>query len=292
MGRKLVFGYILLLGLSHSLKAQETGFQYPAKFGLGMSRNFLIDAGLVSFSYIPRANSARYYDALLGVAVLIGKHTMLMPKLELNAGLLPLGSDELFVVNVGVEGGLLTDFKQSGFVVSPKVGLSIGQGLFRLHYLRNFLSGNPILPGFGGNSVVLEINIASLQGKKIKVIQSRKRDLYRPRFVYFIFRLEFCVLGCPREGNHIADIAHAGYEQYHAFEAETEACMRRAAEAAAVEVPIHFIFRDMHLLHALQELIHALFTLGTANDLADARGQDIHSSQRFCHRRSGACRRT
>lgn len=162
---------MFLLGLSQSLKAQEMGFQYPAKLGLGMSRNFLVDAGLLAFSYIPKANSARYYDALLDVQVLIGKHSMLMPKLELNAGILPVGSDELFVLNIGMEGGVLTDFKESGFVWSPKIGLSVGQGLFRLHYLRNFLSGNPLLPGFGRNSVVLEINIASLQGKKMKVIQ-------------------------------------------------------------------------------------------------------------------------
>lgn len=165
-------GLVLLL-LLHALrsKGQEAGFQFPAKLGLGVSRNFLVDAGLVSFSYIPKANSARYYDALFDLELLAGKHTMLMPKLELNAGLLPVGKDELFVINIGVETGLLTDFKNQGFVVSPKAGVSIGQGLFRLYYLRNFLSGDVLLPGFGRNSVLLEINIASLQGRKVKVIQ-------------------------------------------------------------------------------------------------------------------------
>jgi hypothetical protein len=157
---------MLLVGCAKSVSAQEMGFQYPAKLGLGMSRNFLIDVGLVAFSYIPKENKAHYYDALLDVQVLIGKHTMLMPKLEVNAGLLPIGKDDVFVINIGAEAGVLTDFKQSGFVLSPKAGISIGQGIFRIYYLRNFLSGGSELPGFGRNSVVLELNIASLQGKK------------------------------------------------------------------------------------------------------------------------------
>lgn len=171
MGKYCLFSCMFLLGFINPVKAQEMGFQYPAKLGLGMSRNFLVDVGLLSFSYIPKANNARYYDALFDVEALIGKHTMLMPKIELNAGILPVGQEELFVLNIGLEAGVLTDFKQSGFVLSPKAGVSIGQGLFRLYYLRNFLSGNPLLPGFGRNSVVFEINIASLQGKKIKIIQ-------------------------------------------------------------------------------------------------------------------------
>ncbi|PSK95057.1 hypothetical protein [Taibaiella chishuiensis] len=161
---------LLALLLARPVYAQESGFQFPAKLGLGMSRNFLLDAGLVAFSYIPKANSPRYYDALLDVEVLIGRHTMVMPKLELNAGILPVGGDGLFVINAGAETGLLTDFKQAGWVFSPKVGVSIGQGLFRLYYLRNILLNDPVLPGFGRNSVVLEINIASLQGRRMKVM--------------------------------------------------------------------------------------------------------------------------
>ena len=171
MGKYWLFSGIFLLGFARLAQAQEMGFQYPAKLGLGMSRNFLVDVGLLSFSYIPKENKAHYYDALFDVEVLIGKHTMVMPKLELNAGLLPIGKDDVFVVNIGAEAGVLTDFKQSGFILSPKAGVSVGQGLFRLYYLRNFLAGNPVLAGFGRNSVVLEINIASLQGKKVKAIR-------------------------------------------------------------------------------------------------------------------------
>ncbi len=161
---------ILALLMVRPVMGQERGFQFPAKLGLGMSRNFLLDAGVVAFSYIPKANSARYYDGLLDVEVLIGRHTMVMPKLELNAGILPLGSEGLVVLNAGAETGLLTDFKQAGWVLSPKLGLSVGQGLFRLYYLRNILLNDPVLPGFGRNSVVLEINIASLQGRRMKVM--------------------------------------------------------------------------------------------------------------------------
>lgn len=168
MGRSCLWISIVCCCLTQTAEAQEAGFQFPAKLGLGMSRNFVVDAGLASFSYIPKAGSARYYDALLDVAVLIGKHTMLLPKVELNAGILPVGSDAFFVLNIGAETGVLTDFKQAALMLSPKAGVSVGQGLFRLHYLRNILAGNTVFPGFGSNTVQLEINIASLQGRKVK----------------------------------------------------------------------------------------------------------------------------
>lgn len=168
MGRAYLWISLICCCWSQTVKAQEAGFQFPAKLGLGMSRNFVADAGLASFSYIPKAGSARYYDALLAVAVLIGKHTMLLPKIEVNAGILPVGSDAFFVVNIGAETGILTDFKQAALMLSPKAGVSVGQGLFRLYYLRNILAGDAVLPGFGRNTVQLDINIASLQGRKVK----------------------------------------------------------------------------------------------------------------------------
>lgn len=41
----------------------------------------------------------------------------------------------------------------------------------------------------------------------------------------FIFILEFCVLWCTWEWNHVADILHTGYEENQTLETETETCV-------------------------------------------------------------------
>lgn len=149
----------------------SSGFQAIPKFGLGVSRNFLIDLGLIGYSYIPDKNRAQYFDANISVMALIGKHTMIMPKLDLQAGLFGLDSDDLFCFNLGVDAGLLTDFKKSTLMVSPKAGFSFATGLVRLYYLYNVLLDDKILfPGFGRHGVMLEFNISVLQGKGFKTM--------------------------------------------------------------------------------------------------------------------------
>jgi hypothetical protein len=155
------------------LKAREpsSGFQFIPKFGLGASRNFLIDLGLIGYSYIPDKNKAQYFDGNISVMALIGRHTMLYPKLDLQAGLFALDGDDLVCFNLGVDVGLLTDFKRSSFMVTPKAGLSFATGLIRIYYLHNFLVDDKLLfPGYGRNGVLLEINISTLQGKGFKTM--------------------------------------------------------------------------------------------------------------------------
>lgn len=148
-----------------------SGFQVIPKYGLGMSRNFLIDLGFVGYSYIPDKNKARYLDANIGVMALIGKHTMIMPKLDLQAGLFPLDRDELICFNLGLDAGLLIDFKRSAIMLSPKAGFSVATGLMRLYYLHNFLlKDKDLFPGYGRHGVLLEINISVLQGNGFKIM--------------------------------------------------------------------------------------------------------------------------
>jgi hypothetical protein len=147
------------------------GFQVIPKLGLGGSRNFLLDLGLVGFSYIPDKNKAQYYDANISIMALIGKHTMLFPKLDLQAGLFAFDSDDLICFNIGADAGLLTDFKRSAFMITPKAGLSVASGLVRLYYLHNFLLEDKLLfPGYGRHGVLLEFNISVLQGKGFKTM--------------------------------------------------------------------------------------------------------------------------
>jgi hypothetical protein len=149
----------------------SSGFQFIPKLGFGMSRNFLIDLGLIGYSFIPDKNKAQYFDANISVMAFIGKHTMIMPKLDLQAGLFAFDSDDLICFNLGVDAGLLTDFKQSAFMVTPKAGLSIATGLVRLNYLHNILlEDRALFPGYGRHGVLLEINISVLQGKGFKTM--------------------------------------------------------------------------------------------------------------------------
>lgn len=149
----------------------SSGFQIIPKFGLGMSRNFLIDLGLIGYSFIPDKNKAQYFDASISVMAFIGKHTMIMPKLDLQAGLFSFDSDDLICFNLGVDAGWLTDFKQSAFMVTPKAGLSVATGLVRLNYLHNVLfKDKALFPGYGRHGVLLEINISVLQGKGFKTM--------------------------------------------------------------------------------------------------------------------------
>jgi hypothetical protein len=149
----------------------SSGFQFIPKLGLGMSRNFLIDLGLIGYSFIPDKNKAQYFDANISVMAFLGKHTMIMPKLDLQAGLFAFDSDDLVCFNLGADAGLLTDFKQSAFMVTPKAGLSVATGLVRLNYLYNvLLKDKALFPGYGRHGILLEINISVLQGKGFKTM--------------------------------------------------------------------------------------------------------------------------
>lgn len=185
------FIFLLSVGIPFTVRAQEHsdslatsrkalkfpssgasgGFQVLPKLGLGMSRNFLVDVGLLGYSYIPDKTKAAYYDANISVMTYIGKHTMVMPKLDLQAGLFPLDHDDLICFNLGVDAGLLTDFKQSAVMITPKAGFSVASGLLRLYYLHNFLlKDKDIFPGYGRHGVLLEVNISVLQGKGLKIM--------------------------------------------------------------------------------------------------------------------------
>lgn len=149
----------------------SSGFQFIPKLGLGMSRNFLADLGLIGYSFIPDKNKAQYFDANISVMAFLGKHTMIMPKLDLQAGLFAFDSDDLVCFNLGADAGWLTDFKQSAIMVTPKAGLSVATGLVRLNYLYNvLLKDKALFPGYGRHGILLEINISVLQGKGFKTM--------------------------------------------------------------------------------------------------------------------------
>lgn len=152
------------------VKTPASGFQWIPKFGIGQSRNFLLDLGIVGYSYIPDKHKAQYFDANISLRGMVGKYSMLMPKLDLQAGLLPLDPDELICFNLGLDAGMLTDFRHAAVMLVPKAGFSAATGLIRLYYLHQFLLGDRLyFPGYGRHGVMLEINISVLQGKGFRL---------------------------------------------------------------------------------------------------------------------------
>jgi hypothetical protein len=157
--------------VDRSVQETSSGFQVIPKLGLGVSRNFLADLGLIGYSYIPDKRKSQYFDANIGVRALIGRHSMLMPKLDIQAALFPLDPDELFCFNVGADAGLVTDFKRTSVMLVPKAGFSVAMGLVRIYYLHQFLlKDRELFPGYGRHGVMLEVNISTLQGKGFRTM--------------------------------------------------------------------------------------------------------------------------
>lgn len=53
-------------------------------------------------------------------------------------------------------------------------------------------------------------------------------------FPFAVCRLKFRVLRCTRKGNHIADVAHAGYKLHHAFKTQPKAGVGHGTKAAGI----------------------------------------------------------
>src|SRR5262245_34511890 len=71
--------------------------------------------------------------------------------------------------------------------------------------------------------------------------------------------LELRVPGRSWEGNHVADVRHAGDKLHHPLEAQTEAGVGHAAEAAQIEVPPIVGLVEALLVHAGFENIEPIF---------------------------------
>mmetsp|Transcript_19201 Transcript_19201/g.67773 ORF Transcript_19201/g.67773 Transcript_19201/m.67773 type:complete len:606 (+) Transcript_19201:86-1903(+) len=84
-----------------------------------------------------------------------------------------------------------------------------------------------------------------------------------------------------RERDHVADVRHAGDVHDEALEAEAEAGVRHGAVPAQVEVPLQRLLLDTHLLHARLQHLELLLALRPADQLADARHQDVHGAHRL-----------
>ena len=91
-----------------------------------------------------------------------------------------------------------------------------------------------------------------------------------------VHRLEFAVVRIAGEGNHVADVLHAGHEEDQTLEAEAETAVWHGAELAGVEIPVHAF--EALVGHALLEFVVAFLTLAAADDLADLREEHVHGA--------------
>src|SRR5262245_14874484 len=78
------------------------------------------------------------------------------------------------------------------------------------------------------------------------------------------------------EGDHVADVAHAGDELDGAFEAQAKAGVGDGAEAAQIKIPPVVFGFQMLLGHSLGQYIEPLLALAAADDLADLGDEDVH----------------
>ena len=86
---------------------------------------------------------------------------------------------------------------------------------------------------------------------------------------------EIAVLRRAEVRDHIADVVHAGEVYDQPFEPHAETGVGAAAEFAEVYVPVHLILGDAQFVHALGELIEAVFSLAAAHELAGAGDEEV-----------------
>ena len=88
---------------------------------------------------------------------------------------------------------------------------------------------------------------------------------------------EFGVACRSREGFNIADVGNARDIHNETLKAETEARMMRAAVFAKLSIPPVILRIESEAPVCLEKLIHALLTLASADELANAGDKHIHS---------------
>src|SRR5579872_1960840 len=88
--------------------------------------------------------------------------------------------------------------------------------------------------------------------------------------------LKFSALGSPRKSNDIADIGHAGDKEHHALESQPKTGVRYGSKPARIEIPPHFLDRNMHVDHALFQPLESFLALGAADNLPDPGNEDVH----------------
>ena len=81
--------------------------------------------------------------------------------------------------------------------------------------------------------------------------------------------------------DNVSDVGNTGEVHNDTLEAEAEACMLGAAELTKVEIPPVVFGCKAAFCHSRKENVHALFSLATADDLANAGNEEVHCRNRL-----------
>ena len=79
----------------------------------------------------------------------------------------------------------------------------------------------------------------------------------------------------PREGNHLANVLRSTNPRHGAFQAQAEACVRHAAIAPQIQIPLKGFFRQIVLAQTPNQRVVIRQALATADDLAISLGAII-----------------
>jgi hypothetical protein len=101
-------------------------------------------------------------------------------------------------------------------------------------------------------------------------------DFMNPQTGLIEVASELRLLRRAREGDHVADVGHAGDVLDGPLEAQAEAGVGHRAVACAGRGTTSRSSGQAHLLDALIEHVEPLLALRAADDLADARGEHVH----------------
>ena len=83
--------------------------------------------------------------------------------------------------------------------------------------------------------------------------------------------------GVPRERNHLANVFHTSNEHEKSLETQTETAVGDSSVTTKIAVPPVVGLVETAGCDELVENVEALFTLGSADNLADERGKKIHA---------------
>ncbi|WP_461533031.1 hypothetical protein [Sinomicrobium sp.] len=155
--QKICFSIVVLCSTSASL-AQEMGFIFPSRLGVSVQQTTSIDVGLISFNQYNERGALKYYDISLGVESYFTKPFTMAPKLNFDFGVGLLAG--------GVNVSLPTDFSQTTWMVTPKIGLNLFS-IVRVYYGYHIFHEMDGFPNLGKHYMSLEVNIAAFHDFKI-----------------------------------------------------------------------------------------------------------------------------
>ncbi|PRD45483.1 hypothetical protein [Sphingobacterium haloxyli] len=141
----------------------KSGFVLLHRLGVANQNSWSVDLGLASFSWY-RDSAEKLFDVSFGVESHFIKPFGIAPKVNFDMGF-EVGNSMYFITG-GLDAGLLTDFSNNSFFVTPKVGFSAAS-IVRVYYGYHILQKPTDFPKIGNHRISLEINMAAFHNFKI-----------------------------------------------------------------------------------------------------------------------------